>query len=310
MSYVYKDIICSEQFTFFIGSSKTPIVAHSAAIARQSDALNSLINGRMLEAQSRSAHLEDIDEHDFVRFCQFAYMGDFTPPLPITVVEEPEPSPLEEDEPPLEEPLVEVVEELPVQPQGWVPVEEPVPVPVEADFDGFSLSTREGKTRKGFSYKNMTKKERLRRSFKKKNYYSEFPPATRSAYACHVMVNNEPYHSYTNVFLSLSRLYTFADKYGVEPLKSLCLLKLHETLANFKLHREQVSDIVELARYAYSNENTPDYENTVDELRALVREYIVCEIDTIGASTEFSLLLEEGGAFVRDFWQMVQLNFI
>jgi hypothetical protein len=36
----------------------------------------------MAESQTRSATLDDIDEDDFIRFCQFAYTGDYsTPPF-------------------------------------------------------------------------------------------------------------------------------------------------------------------------------------------------------------------------------------
>ncbi len=112
------------------------------------------------------------------------------------------------------------------------------------------------------------------------------------------------------MFLAHARLYVFADKYGIESLKHLSLHKLHKTLITFTLYKARIRDVIELARYAYSDDHTPEYEDGVDELRALVSQYITCEIDTIGQSKEFISLLEEGGAFVRDFWVLVRKNLL
>jgi hypothetical protein len=35
----------------------------------------------MVEASTRTATLDDIETEDFVRFCQFAYTGDYSTPL-------------------------------------------------------------------------------------------------------------------------------------------------------------------------------------------------------------------------------------
>ncbi|KAF1971353.1 hypothetical protein BU23DRAFT_555888 [Bimuria novae-zelandiae CBS 107.79] len=71
----------------------------------------------------------------------------------------------------------------------------------------------------------------------------------------------------------------------------------------FKLYTQRVGDIIELARYAYSNPDLPDRGDagSLDELRELVVEYIVCEIDTIGKCDEFVKFMEDGGEFVGDF---------
>ncbi|KAF2135144.1 uncharacterized protein K452DRAFT_323206, partial [Aplosporella prunicola CBS 121167] len=84
---LYQQIFNSDQFTFFVGDQRKPIVVHSAAIALQSQALQALINSCMSEAQARPAEMTDIKEADFIRFCQFSYTGDYTSPPPT--VEEP-----------------------------------------------------------------------------------------------------------------------------------------------------------------------------------------------------------------------------
>jgi hypothetical protein len=91
----------------------------------------------------------------------------------------------------------------------------------------------------------------------------------------------------------------------VEELKSLTLDKLHQTLIGFKVYKERVGDLLALARYVYS-EGLDEFEPVTtddDELRAMISEYVVCEIDTIGNTAEFMEYAEQGGQFMRDVWQ-------
>lgn len=75
----------SSQFTFYIGKTKKPFLVHAAAIADHSPVLSALIYGPMLEAKTKSVTLDDMVEADFIRFCQFAYAGDYNPPPPALV---------------------------------------------------------------------------------------------------------------------------------------------------------------------------------------------------------------------------------
>lgn len=75
----------SGQFTFYIGKTKKPFLVHAAAIADHSPALSALVYGPMLEANTQSVTLNDMAEADFIRFCQFVYAGDYTPPPPALV---------------------------------------------------------------------------------------------------------------------------------------------------------------------------------------------------------------------------------
>ena len=68
-------------FTFFVGPGKKPIVVHSATLTAQSSVFNTLINGGIRGAQSRSAEIEDTEADDFVRLCEFAYRGDYSTPV-------------------------------------------------------------------------------------------------------------------------------------------------------------------------------------------------------------------------------------
>jgi hypothetical protein len=55
-------------------------VVHAAAIAATSQQLDALIDGGMQESATRCAKVEDIKVDDFIRFCEYAYRGDYTTP--------------------------------------------------------------------------------------------------------------------------------------------------------------------------------------------------------------------------------------
>jgi hypothetical protein len=155
--------------------------------------------------------------------------------------------------------------------------------------------------------KTPTKTELLRRSFDSQSFCTVLP---RQAFldSCDIVTNSKNTEDYTPVFLTHSRLYVLADKYGVESLKRLSLHKLHKTLEGFTLFEERIEDIAELVRFSYCNDNTPD-EGT-DELRQLVLKFVASRHADIGESAPFLSLMEEGGIFVRDFWVFVRNTLI
>src|SRR4051812_25122633 len=83
----------------------------------------------------------------------------------------------------------------------------------------------------------------------------------------------------------------------------LTLYKLHQTLSMLRLDAPKVQYIVELARYTYSDERTPDLDNGIDKLRELVCQYIVANSDVTTEDAMFMALVEEGGPLVRDLWK-------
>lgn len=72
--------------------------------------------------------------------------------------------------------------------------------------------------------------------------------------------------------------------YGIEMLRSLRLSKSYKTLVSFTLHVSRFKDVLELARYAVSDDNTLHLSSQPDNLRSLVRDYIVCRFDQLGIS--------------------------
>jgi hypothetical protein len=259
-----------------------------------------LINGNMNEANTRRAEIENVEVEDFIRFCEYAYRGDFT--VPTWKQDETSSADGENPGAPPGDPELEVQvlpDEMPSPPPP--PVAEPEPeAVVEFAEDDWSQGVLWGKKKRGL-------KDRLRYQFQNRIYESDDPKRE-------IVAKFDPYtndaanQDFTPVFLAYARLYTFAHFRCIEPLKALTLHKLHSTLKGFKLYRKRVGDIIKLAEYAYTADDLPSRgeDGTVDALRQLVVEYIGYEISTIGKCREFVDLMEAGGEFVGDFWEITK----
>ncbi|KAK5996224.1 hypothetical protein PT974_04655 [Cladobotryum mycophilum] len=100
--------------------------------------------------------------------------------------------------------------------------------------------------------------------------------------------SNYAHKNYTNVFLSHSRLYVFAEYYGIVDLMEISLNQLHRTLIKFKLYEERINDIVALIGYYY--------ENLVPEtLREFVILYASYKMEKLWMSEKFRALVEAHG---------------
>jgi hypothetical protein len=269
----------SKLFKFIVGDKQTVFNLHADIIAKQSKALDVLINGPMSEALVGGVTFDDVDEGTFERFCQFAYHGDYATPECTgtappqntrtggarmkTVVDGPEDDDLEDD------------------------------AESQAETAGKSDDEDEDDT-------GLSKAERLRELLDEKDFdTSAIDDAFTSP--CMILYNEHDWEDYTPVFLGHARLYVFADKWGITNLKSLTLSNLHETITEFTLYSKRRTDIVELLRCTYSNDHTPDRIcDEVDALRALVMLFIGVEIDSMSKCPEFLGLIEEGGECASD----------
>jgi hypothetical protein len=83
---------------------------------------------------------------------------------------------------------------------------------------------------------------------------------------------------------------------------ALALYKLHKTLCIFQLDNENVEDIINLARYAYSEEGR-GFEEGIGELRGIICRYVVGNAVVLSHEDRFMDLLGEGGEFVKDFFK-------
>jgi hypothetical protein len=109
-------------------------------------------------------------------------------------------------------------------------------------------------------------------------------------------------HSYSNVFLSHASLYVLGDAQLIGTLKALALFKLHKTLCTFELDNENIGDITELARYAYSG-GDKSLEKGIGELKELVCQYMAIHAVELSGDPRFMNLLAGGGQLVKDFFK-------
>lgn len=319
MAPTFEDFIQSPQFTFFVGQEGKAIVVHAAAIAAASGQLDALINSGMRESETRCAKIEDVRVEDFVRFCEYAYRGDYTVPRWEEDLPEPGSSASmnqqngEEDE--WASPVSRVIKKGGKKNKKVarvVPRWEDTPAPQEPDAEAPAndwpqepASEPPADTEYGPVPISRTP---LRTQFNHRTFLTDGNPKTQILQRFDPKPNTTANQNFTPVFLAHARLYSFAQYRGIVPLKALTLDKLHKTLMIFKLFNSRVGDIIELARFAYSDQYLPDRKDdgTIDDLRKLVVEYIVCEIDTIGKCDEFVKYMEEGGEFVGDFWRKIR----
>jgi hypothetical protein len=295
---LWSSVFRSKQFVFIVGENQAEFTVHAAIIAKQSKALDVLINGSMKEASDGKAIFKDIQEDTFIRFCQFAYTGDYTTPdfthipsieLPyITNRDEPvvEPELVVEEEPAVEEELV-VEEELELE---LVPVD---------GFGGWGSTPKKVK-----KPKKPSKSILLRQSLDNLIYDTETSRTIFTA-RCEVRQNSNPTEDYTTVFLGHAQLYAFAENWGIDVLKTLALFKLHKTLVSFTLYAVRRPDVVELLRYTFSNDHTPDRVGALDDLRSLVMLYTACEVESLVHCPEFLSLVGEGGQLAQNLVQML-----
>ena len=126
--------------------------------------------------------------------------------------------------------------------------------------------------------------------------------ASRDNYegTCEPSMDFEKDHSYSNVLLSHAALYALGDKELVDNLKALALFKLHKTLCTFELDKDNIGDITDLARYAYSAKDNGAEEGT-GGLRGLVCQYMAIHAKELSTDAKFMNLLVGGGQIVQDF---------
>ena len=290
----------SETFAFIVGNDKKRINVHSEAISRLSPSLKMLITGSMSEQHTKTVEWDDIEVEDFIRFCQFAYSGDYSPP-------EPE---LEHCDERTEH--VGNSENLVGISQSNTVVAHKVTIETLADDeDRFHWGSSSSKKKKKKIVTDpwgeeppeseISKLAKLRKSFQSGTYGNDLIWGTTKI---QVATNSDPRQNFTTVFLSHAQLYVIGDKYDIEDLSSLALYRLHKTLSVFSLYDNRIEDVLQLVRYAYQNTRQED------RLRGLVTKYITTEVDTIGKSPAFHSLLEEGGEFVGDFWRLTQLHLL
>lgn len=248
-------------FTFLVGVEQIPMMIHTALVAEQSPALESLVNGSMQEATSGTVIWEDVEEDTFGRFAQFVYAGDYDTPSHTTVEDHSQLPPLDKAE--------EQHDESRLLKGNW---DEPDSIPQKGL-----------RSKKGFRFSEL-----------------RYPGPTRSNpfnMRKQPRQNKSSKEDYRPIFLAHARLYVLGEKYGIQTLKAKVLQKLHLTLCHFTLYKACVGGVVDLIRYTYAN--TPSLKD-MDQLRELVIHFVADKSSDLVGSKRFLALIEEGGPFSRD----------
>jgi hypothetical protein len=101
-----------------------------------------------------------------------------------------------------------------------------------------------------------------------------------------------------------AKLFVFADQYLVQPLKDLCIHKLHRDLLEYDIEVNGVAEIADLLAYTYNN--TPpelDGKGSGFELRDLVMTFAACKAEVLVDDAAFITMMEDGtevsSAFAR-----------
>lgn len=234
-----------------------------------------MINGHLSEAKQGFALLEDVDEGTFVRFIRWTYSKDYPAP---------------------EYTWAETEEEKDT-PEGSKSEAAPKETSMSDDLLA-SLSSvgKKKKKKKSSSTLNSSLKESFISQY---DYWSsDLMPGPRS--------NMHPQEDYTEVFLSHARLYVFAEKYDIQPLKKLSRQKLQHTLAIYTLYPERVGDITTLLKYVYAN--TSEAIDGIEDIRTMLAHYVGTEMDTLIKYGEIKNLMLDNGEMLGDFLKMFALN--
>jgi hypothetical protein len=87
LTFMGNRLIGSNTFRFLVGPDQTPCNIHAELAIHLSPVFSTLIAGHMSESLQQCAVLGDIDADIFLRFCEFAYTGDYPVPEAIAIEE-------------------------------------------------------------------------------------------------------------------------------------------------------------------------------------------------------------------------------
>lgn len=282
-------------------------VVHSKAVAATSSVFDRLINGAMNEAQTRSAELKEVDPETFVRFLEYAYRHDYTGPLPMQETVDAAASDSSTNGfsgQVTPSPKLELSAQRPLLPQqGLQTLTGDIPNQTGWGNSNSAPSDFGALPSARVPRKQTRMQGSTRAAFNRREYLPQAPKA--ATFRTDPQQNHLPSQNYAPVFLAHAKLYTLAEMRMVSPLKALALHKLHNILVHFQLHPERLTDVVELARYAYEHGADRSVDGTIDPLRDMVVNFVACEKKALSKHPELRNLMDGGGEFAGDFWDIV-----
>ncbi|KAH6702769.1 hypothetical protein BKA61DRAFT_196718 [Leptodontidium sp. MPI-SDFR-AT-0119] len=244
-----------------------------------------MMNGSMREAIDGVATLESVNEQTFVRFCEYAYMGDYTPAQQQHVL-----ASFNFDGGEIPTHMGDLAEGAFASSKkskkkrdasrfaGYDDVEESYGQCVLCGQRGRGVPT-----------------QILWDEFQRRKYSAVIPKFRPRESLDECENNDGPFYCH-------ARVYVFAEMYDIADLRSLALDKLHQALCSFKVVAGQMGKVIDLAQFSYCNNNTRENDagQDIDSLRRMVVHFVVCVFETIVKDDRFLVLMEEGGRFARD----------
>lgn len=217
-------------------------------------------NSLMKESTTRAAVLEDVSVGTFTKFCEFAYTGTYSgTPTSFSKAKKKGP----DDE------TTEFSKEQSINSKS-------VTESTESKLDASQAS----------SYKTMSlteipvagPKELLQLTVRLEDRFKS------------LQYSSKPILSTNMLIFSHARLYVFATKYLIEPLRQKCLSSIHQYLCvSFS---QNIRGVLFLLRYIYSitSRYEPDGKSL---LRDLVIQYAACQLPDIGVDEDLETVLEQ-----------------
>lgn len=300
-------IVSSPSFKFIVGAEQEEFTIQNALVAHHSKVLGALMNSSYSEKEKGRAYLKDTDPDTFVRFCEFAYTGDYSVPGPEVKITrtvddsgggEGADEGIHDASTPRH--AIDVVEDNRAHPEvdNWgKPIDEFGLVPEHDSWSSWGTSKYKKKGKKvrnpieevdlppvvspvNASPTVASQKEKLWNVFRQGLGKSTPPSFNRK--------EQDSWKDYGEVFLAHARLCQFADERLIDPLAELTTQKLRAVLATAKIYPQQLSAIVSLLEYVYADAKDG---RKFKMMRDMVANYAACILEYIKDHDGFQTLL-------------------
>ena len=248
-----------------MGEEKTPLTIHTAVLKGLSDPLNAMIhNGTMRESTSRVAVLEDVEVEIFTAFCEYAYRSNFA----FT----------------------------------------------RANYvnQGFPMDTEVAGGQSHESVESEDSNDSDDSDEIKKHEKDDDEGVSRWGLELCLdnwdFVNHEfqrdsrwVVHIERTEFIFSVRVYVFATRYLIEPLRHFCLRHLHDKLCDTLLTVQNSHRILDLLEYTYLHTSSKEPSGK-SLMRELVIHYVACKFDILSKNEDFDRLLRSNADIGADLF--------
>ncbi|KAF5539775.1 btb poz fold [Fusarium napiforme] len=256
-------VATSKPFKFLIGPLQTEYTIHSALVAHHSPALDAMVNGKFQESRESSVKWDDVDEVVFNSFWQFVYTGDYDTPEPLPTTQK-DSGQGDQKSDTVDEPIEE----------EFIPEaeEEAIQAFLEAEAAAAELPIADEETDQG-----------KRGNDQKSVLWEEFRccwGTPREAIDIDISLKDQANH-----LVHHAKVFTLADRYGVNRLTDISRGKLYDGLTDLYKKGGNYDNMEELVRYT-SEELVPD------QLKNMVVAFSACVAENLWKIERFHELLE------------------